>query len=103
MSMNDNGVYTGLNVGDPAEESVTAADEQEVQEQTEATEVIRLAQAQLLELLNTEKNAVLLITDLPDPKDLPASLGPMDVEIMARKRYINLIESLVYRLGGSDA
>lgn len=98
--MNDNGVYTGLNV--EHEQEAVAPDEKAKQEEQELSDVIRLARKQLLEMLAAEIDSTKLITDLPDPAELPANLGPTDIEVMARKRYINLIDSLIYRLGAQD-
>lgn len=97
--MNDNNVYTGLNADIP---EPTPVEEIEKQKETETSDVIRMAKKQLLELLNSEKNTVLLISDLPEPQDLPNNLSPTDAEVMARKRYINLLDTLIYRLDGKD-
>ena len=91
----DNSDYMGMNVPLEQEtEDEKLSPNAEVQDaEAQATARIQLAFKELKTILDAEKSNVMLITDLPDLKG-----AEMDGEIIARKRYSNLIDVLLSKL-----
>ena len=91
----DNSDYMGMNVPLEQEtEDEKLAPNAEVQDaEAQATARIQLAFKEFKTILDAEKSNVMLITDLPDLKG-----AQMDGEIIARKRYANLIDVLMSKL-----
>jgi uncharacterized protein involved in tolerance to divalent cations len=81
--MNDNGIYTGIN--EPEQEI-----QQEVAEQVETKHVLKASEKKIKAIIENEKTAVANILDLPALKDCN-----MDVEVEARRRYINFLNILL--------
>jgi hypothetical protein len=91
----DNSDYMGMNVPleQETEEQKLSPNAEKQDAEAEATARIQLAFKELKTILEAEKSNVMLITDLPDLKG-----AEMDGEIIARKRYTNLINVLLSKL-----